>query len=693
MKKLLFILFVVLGPGSLFSQIMLPGIKRDSLLEQLSVVRQDTQRVKLLYELTELLTDSEWIPYNEQLIELTKKKSEAARENDPLKKFYLRYYAKGLENKGVDAYEKGNTAAAQLLFKQSRDIYIQLGDKEAFALSAYHMGSVFLVQGSMDEATACFKQCLQISSDKETISNCLNNLGVIYDKRGDSYTALDCYHKSLKIRTALEDQAGIASSLSNIGIIYFNQDELEKASDYFQKSLQLQQKLHDNRSIAICFHNLSGIYLKQENIPKAVEYGLTSLAIRRGIGDKKGMVTSYNNLAVLCGRQNNLDGAMAFARDALVLEQELSDKTDMPVTLYIIGNVYKKQGKLQKASGYIQQSLALSRELGLPARIRDAAELLKDIYTQQHKDKEALGMYDLFIRMRDSVQNEETKKAAIEKQYQYEFERKESTLKKEQEQKDFLREETIRKKNYLVYGVSIIALLSIVIAFLIVRQERLHTRQQTLELEQKLLRTQMNPHFIFNVFNSIQSYIYKKDSINAGVYMSRFAELTRMILENSRHNYISLEQEIKGLEHYLQLQQLRFEDRFEYSIETGPQIDTASIAIPPMLAQPFIENALEHGIRDYQGTKGRIAVRFYLEENNLVMEIEDNGIGIEKSKAQKQQADSQHKSLATTITAERILVLNRQISGKIRMHITNLQTPDNSRSGTKVVFQIPYQTL
>lgn len=200
------------------------------------------------------------------------------------------------------------------------------------------------------------------------------------------------------------------------------------------------------------------------------------------------------------------------------------------------------------------------------------------------------------------------------------------------------------------------------------------------------LKLQMNPHFIFNAMGAIQHYMMTNDSKKAGNYLARFSSLMRSILENSRQEYISLDEEIEMLESYLILQCLRQEGGFKYQIEVDEQLDPEMIAIPPMFAQPFIENAVEHGIAHLKGG-GEISILFCLAEKTIRMEIIDNGIGIKQSVKNKPLQKTKHRSLATTITKERIALYQKSLKKDIRFEIQSLE------KGTQVVFHLPYQLL
>ena len=221
-------------------------------------------------------------------------------------------------------------------------------------------------------------------------------------------------------------------------------------------------------------------------------------------------------------------------------------------------------------------------------------------------------------------------------------------------------------------------------------KEQIKFREKTIELEQRLLLSQMNPHFIFNALTAIQSYIFRNDPKSAGKYLASFAKLVRLILENSRTKYTTIGKEVKTLEHYLELQSLRFDEKFDFKIEVDPDIERESMTIPPMLTQPFIENAIEHGIINISD-KGNITIRYLLRDDLILIEVEDDGIGINRAMEIQKPGQKDHVSLATKISKERLENLNKLEKGKIVMEIIDLSTIDNSLHGTKVTFKIPFK--
>ncbi|UII33182.1 histidine kinase [Fulvivirga ulvae] len=220
------------------------------------------------------------------------------------------------------------------------------------------------------------------------------------------------------------------------------------------------------------------------------------------------------------------------------------------------------------------------------------------------------------------------------------------------------------------------------------KELRLRKEQQRIILEQKVLRLQMNPHFLFNSLMAIQNFIYKNEPAEAGRYLSEFAKLTRLILENSRQEFITLEREIETLKYYLDLQQLRFMQKFEYHINIDDTIEPELVRIPPMLSQPFIENSIEHGII-HSSESGNILIDYKFETGKLLFTVEDNGIGFNESSRFKK--NKEHRSLATTITLERLARFYSWESDLAALSITNVKGEDNMVCGTRVSFYIPVQ--
>lgn len=236
------------------------------------------------------------------------------------------------------------------------------------------------------------------------------------------------------------------------------------------------------------------------------------------------------------------------------------------------------------------------------------------------------------------------------------------------------------------YTFILIIKFSIIGWILYLRFRKYKAEKENAQLEQKLLRSQMNPHFIFNALFSIQNFIYAQRTDEADRFLTKFSRLLRLILENSRESLITIDSEIQTISNYLDLQKLRFDEKFQFKIIVDPKINKEELMIPPMLAQPFIENAIEHGFYE-KDKKYDLNIGIWLVEKNIIYTIEDNGIGIEKSKKLNKERNKGHKSLGMKITNERILNLKKITKQNIKIQVIDLE--GEGKSGTRVVFTIP----
>lgn len=228
---------------------------------------------------------------------------------------------------------------------------------------------------------------------------------------------------------------------------------------------------------------------------------------------------------------------------------------------------------------------------------------------------------------------------------------------------------------------------------LLIKKNKLITEKMTLENElnkSKLtsIKSQMNPHFFYNALNTIQSYIFINDKKNASNYLSKFSKLTRMILEMSEKDTISIGEEIEALNLYLALEQMRFEDDFYFEIKISFEIDKEMDKIPPMLVQPYIENAIKHGLLHKEGKKN-LSVLFESIENNLLVTINDNGVGRKRSEQLNKIKDSKHQSFSTQANKKRLEILNKSKNKLVAVIITDNYNEIGNATGTTVKLTIP----
>jgi ligand-binding sensor domain-containing protein len=225
-----------------------------------------------------------------------------------------------------------------------------------------------------------------------------------------------------------------------------------------------------------------------------------------------------------------------------------------------------------------------------------------------------------------------------------------------------------------------------------IEKKMLTIEKQIFDLEQKALRLQMNPHFIFNSLNAIQNFVITNDTDKAVNYLARFSRLMRMILANSMQSYIPLKDELKALTYYMDLEKLRFDDKFEYTINLDPSIDTEFIEVPPMLLQPYIENAIIHGIVHVE-RKGDLVIDMKKRRDTLVCVIEDNGIGREKAAEIREQSGIKRKPRGMMITQERLELLSKQRKRGFSVKVDDLKNTKGEPSGTRVEIVLQFREI
>jgi tetratricopeptide (TPR) repeat protein len=526
--------------------------------------------------------------------------------------------------------------------------------------------------------------------DLDTIgmSITLNSLGFLYNNQGNIVKALEYFFKSMQIREKSGDKKGAATSYNNIASVYQAQADYKNALLYFTKSLSILERLNLKEYQAGSLNNIGVLYMVQFQYDTALFYFNKSLKIYEELGSFYGIATTYNHLGKLYTAKNDDSNALKYYAKSLEIFEKSEEKKPTAKVLCSMANLLVKKGEHAKAIPYASKSFNYAQELGFPELIKDAANVLAKIHKKLLNHKEALKYYEIEVQMRDSLFNAETKKESVKKLLLYEFEKKQLEAKYLQDKKiselNLLNEKATSRKNKILLSLIFIALfLSATIFYInkLFKQRTIINLNKTNELKQKLLLSQMNPHFIFNSLDNIQSLIYSNQNTDAIKYLTKFSKLTRQILENSIENYITLSEEIEMLDNYLTIQRLLYNNKFKYNIRVDQSIEQENILIPPMLSQPFIENAIKHGLK-HKKDDGLINIDFSMKNEVLIFEVTDNGSGLENSKE-----STHHKSVSTKIIKERLAHQNTKKSTEIR--IENI-LENNIVMGVRVLFEIPY---
>ncbi len=412
----------------------------DSLLKVLKATKEDTNKVNILYQLSE----------------------------------------ESLDNEAVLSYA---ILALQLSEK--------LNFKKGIANSLNNIGYVYALKGQDATALDYHNRSLKMQNEignKEGIASSLINIGNIYQNEGQIEKALDFYSKALKIQEEIRDKKGTSKSLLNIGNIYNDQGHIEKALEYYNLSFKLCEEIGDKQMIARLLSNIGLIYFynkKQSN--KAFEYLTHSLKIFEEIGDKQGVAQNLNAIAGFHYFKREEEKALEYLMRSLIIQEKIGDKNGMAHSLHGIAAIYLSQKKYKQAEQYCVQSLEISKELNSPENIRNASLGLSQIYKAIQDFQKSLQMFELYKLMSDSLNNLETQKASVKKEMQYEFEKKENAAKLEQEKKDAIVLEEKKKQKIIIWSVVGGLLLVIVFAGFMFNRYRVTQQQKKIIEQQKEL--------------------------------------------------------------------------------------------------------------------------------------------------------------------------------------------------------------
>lgn len=531
----------------------------------------------------------------------------------------------------------------------------------------------------IDKSIALYK----VAKSYENMHYAVVTKGALYSDIQEYEKAIGCLFTALKyFENAKEANSagGVCYVETYLGQLYLKQKKYAKAIEYYTKVDDYYAKLpkptaQDLHARSYIYGNRGACYFKLGKYPQAIADYNQSIALARKIGDPVTENSILGKIAVVKTKQLKFDEAEQILNGAL--------KADFhPVTTtanYLnLGELYYKKNDLAKADTNLGKGLALAREYKQFELLKDGSDLLYKVSLAQKDYKKAHEMLVLHERLVDSSNTEQSKNALTQQQLRYGFEKKEFNLKLAAEKA------TAEKNNWLI-GLSGAILLLLLGGFFYYRNNKQKQAIAGLEknqIKQKLLITQMNPHFIFNSIDNIQGLIHSHKDEDAVKYLGKFSKLTRQILENSNENYISLTEEVEMIENYLSIQQLLYSNKFDYKVVVEQHIETDAILLPPMLTQPFIENAIKHGLGNVE-QHGQVNIQFYLNDGKLFFEVTDNGRGFDGA-----QKVSGHKSLAMTITKERLV--NYTKNQDFVVQADNILDSQTNVVGAKIKFEIPY---
>ena len=714
MRKFFMILFLIYASTHGLSQYYVGSLNIDS-LKAVLLTAKDTTRINTLNLLarrimfnTGTLPDSTTIRFIEEALDLSRKIN------------YHKGIGNALLNKGIEALSNHNynislpfLRDAMPLLKESGDIYgilstysftgdavhglgdnkaalsyfdtarqlcLELKDSNTATWQLVHIMHSYHDLGNYNEAYKKGQEALNEAPKEDTIlrSWIHTNLANLFLAAGLPEMVIDYVDKVRKFYPAAPHKTKLPWPLPRAlrigGDAFLQMNKLDSALA-IEKTIHIPLKDQDARD------NLfyGRLYVAQKQYEKALPYFT------------RGFNTSSGNQHKIELSQNAIE----------------------------LGNTYLLLNDDKKALHYSLKALQIANSINALYEIKSAAATLTRIY-EKKKIYSKVYYYDQLVKSTDNLlATEEYKRKLSLVQIQNELDNQlhessmllSENLIKNQEVK--IKQKQIEKvsilKNILIASVGVLLLLGIIVFRNITLKRRnekqrleynlelqkiesektkAELQQQTTELEMQALRSQMNPHFIFNSLNSINRFILQNNKTQASEYLTKFSKLVRLILQNSQASLIPLESELESLELYLTLEALRFNYHFDYKISVPNDVDISALQVPPLILQPYVENAIWHGLM-HKEEKGQLDVEVSEENNQLYFKITDNGIGREKAAAMASKSATKHKSMGLTITEHRIAILQNSKTLTTPVTINDLVNADGSAAGTEVVIKMP----
>lgn len=575
---------------------------------------------------------------------------------------------------------KGNEIDSLLLLAKNASVAEQL--------DLYNkIGKLNYAKGKYADALENFSKSLEIAeelNDSLHMAKLYSNIGVINDVIGNYTTALKNYQKSVKIYDHLQNDEGKESVLNNIGIIFEEMKLPGKALEYYFQALTLKMKRGDLKSIAGTYNNIAIIYeYFHEDTDSAYYYYKQALRIYQEIGDESDEAMIYSNIGVIHLRKGRTNSAILYFNKALKTFRGKNDPKNIASVLHYLGLAYFKDSNYDKALNYYLQAAELAERSKVKKLQSQIYGDISDLYEKKGNYEKSLEFYKKHEEIKDNLVNLEKVKQIHQLETNVEIEKREheiDLLKKQGE----VNELELKWTKTIIYTLITIFVMTIIIILLLFATNRYKKQQELIALQTRLFRSQTSPHFIFNSLMSIQTFLLANKVDKASEYLVDFAKLIRSILQHTRKSFITLDKEIEVLQQYLKLEKLRFSDKFDYEFIVDVD-EPEDIRIPPMLTQPFIENAIIHGLVPAE-KKGLLKLKIEETANTLVFMIEDNGIG--RRQSQEMKKDKSHQSMAIDITNQRLNLMRKRYKQKITMEIEDLYDEINNPLGTRVLFTI-----
>ncbi len=526
----------------------------------------------------------------------------------------------------------------------------------------FDMGSIYALKGDYALSTGFYKKYQAKIGDDHEINQINYLIADNYYAAEKFDAAIEVYKNILQKEEEFNSEKGIRECYSRLAACYISKGNTQKGLEYYNKSIQGIDLRTDDETydeVQESKELVSKALRKQKKYKEDVQLRNSTLSFSSSDAAYKVEMEGMEHLRIAQSYYSDKNYAQAEASLDKYLAKPSFNLLDIE-EIEVIKNMARrleKERKPQKAVNYlfIYQSL----EDTIQKKLK---------YLEQHSKNLGAAGYQNLVKMEVLQKDKEISQNMI------------SHLMEE----GALKEDLVKSQKYLIYLLSSLILIAVASIFYILRVSK-QRRIANQKLALRSLRSQMNPHFIFNALNSVNSFISMNEERSANRFLSEFSRLMRTVMENSEYDFIPLSKELEILQIYIELEHFRFKDKFSYTLHIEPNIDEDTFMVPPMLIQPYIENAIWHGLR-YRETEGFLRVSITTDKSYLKVVVEDNGIGRKKSAELKTKNQKATVSTALKNIVERIKIINAIHHIKIEVKIEDLNTED---TGTVVTLLIP----
>ncbi len=571
----------------------------------------------------------------------------------------------------------GDPTSAETYGKQSVELSKKLNFKDGQSVAHYYLGKLYLEKGKAERAVSQTNKALKIDKEAENyraVAGDHSQLGGCYKALGDFEAAAFHYYSAIRIFEQIEDSYHAAQMKLNLANFSIDQNEPKKALK-LAKEAQVEFSLQEDNIMlakAILMEGLAFTRLKMST--KAISAFRRTLRISLRENDVYTQAEATNNMGVYFNEIEEYDSAIYYLNKSLELDEQLGRTFGMAISEANLALSYMYKKDQERSIEYINASIAHGREIGELNDISQVMGYAANIFYENGNYKKAYDYYLLSNQIKDTLLAERKVEKILEIEEKHETEKRLKKIAILTKERDASLAKSRLVDTVIYFSIGTLLLL-IVIAYFFLRQRKAKEKQRKSELEHKVLRAQMNPHFIFNSLNSIQRIFIEGDEDLANDYISNFGKLLRIIMENSGKNSVSIRDEIETLKLYLDVEMIRLDGKIDYLFDLDPNLDLLNNFIPPLIIQPFVENAIWHGILPKEDNdNGKIYVNIKRHSEKLILcSIIDNGIGISKSLSMK--ASTSHNSKGMSLTEERLG--------------NTIQIEDIETGGTKVTLLIP----